>query len=76
MSLQLADLAPGDVLSYWHDTGAFGAQLCYARDVKVGAKKVRVRGERGEESWKYPQLFNKKVPPKTVAELRAADVNI
>jgi len=72
----LTEMRPGDVLQYWHDTGCFGGALCYARIVKVGKKMVRVRGEMGEESWKRPQFFDRKVAPEIIAELLADGVTI
>ncbi len=71
-----APLQVGDVLAYWHDTGCFGAALCYARIVKIGPKMIRVRGEMGEESWKYLAFFDHLVPPHIVAELRNDGVQI
>ncbi len=58
--MRLQDIQPGDVLKYWHDAGCMGAELCFAQVLKVAAKKVRVRGERGEEGWKYPEFFTGK----------------
>jgi hypothetical protein len=76
MLRNLDGLQPGDVLSYWHDTGAFGAHLAYARILRLGKVRLRVVGEHGEESWKDPHFFHEKVDAKTVAELRAEGVNI
>lgn len=44
------DVKPGDVLTYWHDTVAMGAALCYARVVSIGGKRevITVQDERGE----------------------------
>jgi hypothetical protein len=71
------DIRPGDVLTYWHDTGAFGAQLAYCRVVKLGKVKIRVSAETSHhESWQYPHLFHEKLAPETVAELRAEGIDI
>lgn len=80
MALQsLAGIKEGSILSYWHDSGCFGAQLAFARVVKIGAKKVKVVGEgrrEDEARWKYPWFFHEIVSEKTVAELRADGVEI
>jgi hypothetical protein len=76
MVLTLADLKPGDVLQTYHDAGSGGASLCFARVLKVGAKKVRVVGEYGHETWQYPEFFTGKVADRDVAELRADGVTI
>jgi len=67
---QIEDIKVGDTLSFWHDAG-INMQLVYARVLKIGAKKIKVRDERGTEGWKYPFFFLKVVPEHTVAELVA-----
>lgn len=63
------DIREGDVLKYWHDTGAFGATLAYARVLKVCPVKLKVKGERGEIGYKSPHWFVGKVSPETAVEL-------
>lgn len=55
--MHIENIRPGDILTYWFDTGAMGAQICRATVVKVGKKKIRVKGEYGGEAWKYPEFF-------------------
>lgn len=45
----IQDVKPGDVLTFWHDTVAMGAALCYARVVNIGGKRevITVQDERG-----------------------------
>lgn len=78
MAVQLSDLKPGDVVSYYHDNG-LGGTLNYAKVVKIGAKMVKAYGEgqsAADAHWKHPHWFNAKVSDKTVAELRADGVKI
>jgi len=70
MALTTHDLKPGDVLSYWHDAGCMGMTLGFATVVRVGPKMIRVRGQHGEERWKRPDWFHRKVSDKTATELR------
>lgn len=74
--IDLNTTKPGDVLSYWHDSGAMGASLSFAIVLKVSAKRVRVRDEMGSEGWKYPEFFNQRLSAKVAAELRAGGVKI
>ena len=74
--ITLKDIKVGDVLRYWYDSGALGMEINFARVVKVGAKKVKVRSQNGYESWKYLNWFNGKVSEEIVAELRADGVDI
>lgn len=70
MGLGINDLKMGDVVAHWFDQGAgFGAALIYSRVLKVGAKKVHVRCENGDERWKYPHYFDKKISAEQVANL-------
>ena len=77
MTVDLGSLKAGDVLDFWHDTGAFGHKLHYARVTRVGSKMVRVLFEYADrEVWRRPQRFNSKVSDQTVADLRADGVTI
>ncbi len=70
-------IKPGDVLAYWHDTGAMGAQLCYVRVLKLGAKKIRVRYETShDEAWLHAHHFAHTVKCDTLAELIAEGINV
>lgn len=64
------------MLTYWHDTVAFGHSLNYARVVKIGKARIRVRREGGEEVWKDPAFFDTKVSEREVADLIADGVRI
>jgi hypothetical protein len=66
----------GDVLSYHYDTGTFGYTTAYVRVLKVCPRKLRVRFETGAVALKYPDYFDRIVPPATVAELQAEGVRI
>jgi hypothetical protein len=61
--MRLEDVKPGDVLTYWFDTGAMGATICYARVVSVGAKMIVVEGANGGRARKYPWFFHDKLSP-------------
>jgi hypothetical protein len=62
----------GMVLSMWHNTGAMGAQLCYARVIKLGKSKIQVQVETTHRvSWQYPHHFRKIVGAQELADLRA-----
>lgn len=64
--IRLDELEPGDVLSDWYDTGAFGAKLIFFEVIRTGAKMVRVRDERGRESWRRPERFIRRCRPEEV----------
>lgn len=59
-----------DVLAYWHDTGAMGAQLCYVRVIKLARKRIKVRYETSlDEAWVEPHHFAHTVRGATLEEL-------
>jgi N-acetylneuraminic acid mutarotase len=55
------EIVAGDVLKYWHDTGSFGATVCYARVLKVCPTMLKVRGERGEIGYKRRSWFSGRI---------------
>lgn len=63
------NIKAGDVLKYWHDSGAMGADLGFARVLKVCPVMLKVRGERGEIGYKRPAWFAGKVSPAEVAQM-------
>ena len=73
--MTLNDLTVGDVLSYWHDSGASGkissCDLCFAKILKVSKKKILVIDEHASRPvWKYPHFFLRKVTdPELIKEL-------
>ena len=64
--MKLADLSPGDVLV---NTDANGTG--FYRVEKVCAKVVKVMTEQGHVIRAYPVVFDRKIAPAKVAELRA-----
>lgn len=76
MAVSLSTLKSEDVLTYWHDTGAMGCQIAYARVEKVGAKMVRVVIESGEAAWKRPCWFVRRLSDEQAAQVRAEGVRI
>jgi hypothetical protein len=70
MAIELDKVSQGDVVTHWFDTGAFGYAEVFSRVLKVGKRKLRVRTESGSEGWKYPEYFNRIVPPAEVPELK------
>lgn len=69
MAISLDKVTEGDVVTHWFDTGAFGYREVYSRVLRVGKKKLRVRTERGDEAWKYPEYFNRIVPESEIPGL-------
>lgn len=69
MAIALPQVKAGTVVSHWFDTGAFGVREVFSKVLKVGAKKLRVRTENGDEAWKYPEFFNRIVPPEELPDL-------
>lgn len=70
MALTIDNLQTGDIVAHWHDQGAgFGSALIYSRVIKIGKCKIRIRCETGDERWKYPHYFDRKVDVEKVAEL-------
>lgn len=41
---------PGDIVSWWHDTGCFGQAVCYGRVVRVGSATVTFDSEFGHRA--------------------------
>lgn len=74
--MTLDQIAEGDVLSYWFDTGAMGASVTFARVVRLGKVRILVRDESGREGWKDPSFFHRKLSDRDVTELRADGVEI
>lgn len=62
--MKLDNLQPGDKLCFWHDAGCRSAELDYCEVIKVGKKKIKVRDDFGNESWRYPHFFHRKVSEK------------
>ena len=74
---RIAEIKPGMVLTFWHDTGAFGHNLQFARVEKVGRVMVCVRREGGEKDvWRHLEFFSDICDDQTVAELRQDGVGI
>lgn len=70
MSISLDTVQKNAVLKWWYyDTEAMGAQLCFGRVVKIGAKKIKIRDEWGRESWKYPWWFDGIVSEMVIGDL-------
>lgn len=61
---------PGDLLLYWHDTGAFGVSPIYVKVLRRGKVKLYVRDEFGNQRWKYPHFFDRILSIIEVDELR------
>lgn len=59
--MKIEQLQVGDKLNFWHDTGCMGADLIFCEIIKLGKKKIKVRDEFGNEGWRYPHFFNRKV---------------
>jgi hypothetical protein len=53
----------GDVVTYWHDSGCFGAQACFAKVVRVNRKTLTVETEGGRVVRREPAFFNRALKP-------------
>jgi hypothetical protein len=56
-------LKAGDVLTFWHDSGCFGAQACFAKVVRVNPVTVTVETESGRVVRREPSFFNRVLKP-------------
>lgn len=61
----------GDILNYWFDTGAMGAQLCFAKVLKVGPKKIKTIHENGYIGWRYASKYDDILNEKNAQEIEA-----
>lgn len=77
--MELKLLKPGDFLIYWQpttdrETGRPAEELCYARVLRTGPKRVRVIDRERVESWQYPERFFARLDDdETITDLLAND---
>lgn len=57
----------GDIVGRLYDDGWHGDVIFY-KVVKVGPVKIKIRGERGEEAWKYPRFVTLRGKPEDFTE--------
>lgn len=61
----MTTIATGDYLRGWHDTGAFGFELVYARVIRVNRVTVTVIGEHEDK----PKRIDKEFAERSVIKL-------
>lgn len=70
--MRTEDIRAGDVLQFWHDTGAFGHNLHYAKVLYMTPNhRFRVVDEYGRRSLKNASFFHAKVSEEDVTALFA-----